>query len=134
MLKKIPGTFRGMLVKIPGMFKKIPGNVQKESRKCSRRLQGICERIPGNIKKDSGIVQEDSGESKFRFILRNLAYFLSNSAIILRQNKRIFCTLVLTSYWSFLRIFLHIIFCSALCISLYISIVIKHVTVSVVAK
>ena len=120
------------------MFNRSSGNVQKESRKCSRRLQGICERIPGNIKKDSGIVQEDSGESKFRFILRNLAYFLSNSAIILRQNKRIFCTLVLTSYWSsywsFLRIFLHIIFCSALCISLYISIVIKHVTVSVVAK
>ena len=72
------------------MFEEIPGNVKEESGKCSRRFQGMFERIPGNI-------QEDFGESKFIFILSNLAYFLSNSAIKMRKNKEIFSTLLITT-------------------------------------
>ena len=73
------------------MLKKIPENVEDDSGECSRRFQGMFEKIPGNV-------QEDSGESNFRFILWNLAYFLSNSAVKLRQNKGIFPTLLLTTY------------------------------------
>ena len=51
----------------------------------------MFEKIPGNVK-------EDSKESKFRFTLWNLADFLSNSAITLRQNKGIFSTLLLATY------------------------------------
>ena len=74
-----------------GMLNKIPENVQQDSGECSRRFRGMFEKIPGNARKDSG-------ESKFRFILRNLAYFLSNSAIKWRQNKGIFSMLLLTTY------------------------------------
>ena len=74
-----------------GMFRKIPGNVRKDSGECLRKFQETLEKIPGNVR-------EGSGESNFRFILWNLAYFLSNSAIKLRQNKRIFPTLLLTTY------------------------------------
>ena len=96
-----------------GMLNKIPGNVQKDSGECSRRFRGMLKKIPGNVRKDSGEclkrfrgmfekipgnVRKDSGESKFRFILRNLAYFLSNSAIKWRQNKGIFSMLLLTTY------------------------------------
>ena len=95
------------------MFEKIPGNVQKDSGECSRRFWGIFEKIPGNVQEDSGEcwrgfrgmfkripgnAQEDFGESKFRFILWNLAYFLSNSAIKSRQNKGIFSALLLATY------------------------------------
>ena len=73
------------------MLKNIPGNVQKDSGECSKRFRGVLEKIPGNVRKDSG-------ESKFRFILRNFAYFLSNSAIKWRQNKGIFSMLLLTTY------------------------------------
>ena len=51
------------------MFEKIPGNVQDDSGECSRRFQGMLEKILGNVQEDSGDVREDSGESKFRFIL-----------------------------------------------------------------
>ena len=96
-----------------GMLKKIPGNVPKDSGECSKRFRGMLNKIPGNVRKDSGEcskrfrgmlkkipgnVRKDSGESKFRFILRNLAYFLSNSAIKWRQNKGIFSMLLLTTY------------------------------------
>ena len=74
-----------------GMLKKIPGNVQKDSGECSKRFRGMLEKIPGNVRKDSG-------ESKFRFVLRNLAYFLSNSAIKWRQNKGMFSMLLLITY------------------------------------
>ena len=74
-----------------GMFRKIPGNVRKDSGECLRKFQGMLEKIPGNVR-------EGCGESNFRFILWNLAYFLSNSAIKLRQNKGIFPTLLLTTY------------------------------------
>ena len=95
------------------MFENIPGNVKKDSGECSRRFRGMFEKIPGNVQKDSGEcskrfrgmlkkipgnVRKDSEESKFRFILRNLAYFLSNSAIKWRQNKGIFSMLLLTTY------------------------------------
>ena len=73
------------------MFKKIPGNVQEDSGECSKKFQGMFKKIPGNG-------QEDFGESKFRFILWNLAYFLSNSAIKLRKNKGIFSALLITTY------------------------------------
>ena len=114
-------TFRGMLVKIPrnaqedsrerlksfrGMFRKIQGNVQEDSGECSKRFRGTLKKILGNVQKDCrecsrgfrGKVQEDSGESKFRFSLWNLAYFSSNSAIKLRQNKEIFSRRLLTTY------------------------------------
>ena len=74
-----------------GMFSKISGNVRKDSRECSRKFRGMLEKIPGNVR-------EGSGESNFRFVLWILAYFLSNPAIKLRQNKRIFPTLLLTTY------------------------------------
>ena len=51
----------------------------------------MFKRIPGNA-------QEDFGESKFRFILWNLAYLLSNLAIKLRKNKGIFSALLITTY------------------------------------
>ena len=44
------------------MLKKIPGNVQEDSGKCSRGFRGMFKKIPGNA-------QEDFGESKFRFVL-----------------------------------------------------------------
>ena len=78
-----------------------------ECGECSLGFRGISLRIPGNVttlrfrgmlKKIPGNVPEDSGESNFRFILWNIAYFLSNSAIKLRQNKWIFPTLLLTTY------------------------------------
>ena len=96
-----------------GMLKKIPGNVPKDSGECSKRFRGMLKKIPGNVPKDSGEcskrfrgmfgkipgnVQKDSGESKFRFILRNLAYFLSNSAIKWRQNKGIYIFYATTYY------------------------------------
>ena len=94
-----------MLKKIPGMFKRIPENVQEDSRECSRIFRVMFKKIPGNVQEDSGEcskrfrgmfkkilgnAREESGESKFRFILWNLAYFSSNSAIKLRQNKEYF--------------------------------------------
>ena len=41
----------------------------------------MFEKIPGNV-------QEDSGESKFRFILWNLAYFHQILQLNLRQEGR----------------------------------------------
>ena len=43
------------------MFKKIPGNVRKDSGEFSIVFRGMFKEIPGNVR-------EDSGESKFRFI------------------------------------------------------------------
>ena len=73
------------------MFEQIPRNVQEDSGECWKRFRGIFEEIPGNT-------EEDFGELKFRFILRNLAYFLSNSAIKMRKNKGIFSALLITTY------------------------------------
>ena len=39
---------------IPGMLKKIPGNVPKDSGKRSRRFRGMLLKIPGNVREDSG--------------------------------------------------------------------------------
>ena len=84
------------------MFKKIPGNVEKDSGECSRRFPGMFKKILGNVIKDSGEysrrfremllkipgnVPEDFGGSKFRFISWNLACFLSNFAVKLLQNN-----------------------------------------------
>ena len=44
------------------MFKKIPGNVQEDSRECSRRFRGVFKKIPGMFKKIRGNVSKDSGE------------------------------------------------------------------------
>ena len=54
------------------MFRKIP--------KYSKKLRGMFEKISGMFEKITGIdkkgnVQADSEESKFRFILQNLARF-----------------------------------------------------------
>ena len=48
------------------MFEKIPGNVPGDSGECSRRLRGIFKKISGNVIKDSGNVPEDSGEYSSR--------------------------------------------------------------------
>ena len=45
----------------------------------------MFKKIPGNA-------QEDFGEFKFIFILWNLAYFLSNSAIKMRKNSALLIT------------------------------------------
>ena len=60
--------------------KKIPGNIRKDIGECSRGFREMFKKIPGNA-------QEDFGEFKFIFILWNLAYFLSNSAIKMRKNS-----------------------------------------------
>ena len=73
------------------MFEEIAENVQDDSGECSRGFRGMFKKIPGEA-------QEDFGESKFRFILWNLAYFLSNSAIKMRKNKGIFSALLITTY------------------------------------
>ena len=43
-----------MFEKIQGMFKKIPGNVIKDSGERSRGFRGMFQRIPGNVQEDSG--------------------------------------------------------------------------------
>ena len=80
-----------------GMFTKIPGNLLEDSGECGRRFRGMFQKIPGNVR-------EDSGKSKFRFILWNLAYLLSNSAIKLRKNKWIFSSLLITTLTNLLRL------------------------------
>ena len=67
------------------MFTRIPGNFLEDSAEC------YYFNIPGNA-------QEDFEESKFRFILWNLALFLSNSANKMRKNKGIFSALLITTY------------------------------------
>ena len=92
---RIPGNllilaFRGISRRFGGMSLKTPGNAIKDSGECSRRFWGMLSKIRGNVIKDSGEcsrgfrgislkilrnfgripgnVQEDSAESKFRFI------------------------------------------------------------------
>ena len=69
-MRGMRGT-RGMFTRIPVNLLKdsgeccyfiIPGNVEEDSGKCSRRFRGMFQKIPGNV-------PEDSGQSKFRFIL-----------------------------------------------------------------
>ena len=69
-MRGMPGT-RGMFTRIPLNLLEdsgeccyfiIPGNVEEDSGKRSRRFRGMFEKIAGNV-------EEDSGESKFRFIL-----------------------------------------------------------------
>ena len=108
MLKKIPGMFKRIPENVQedfgessrisrGMFKKIPGNVQEDSGQCSKRFRGMFKKILGNAR-------EESGESKFRFILWNVAYFSSNSAIKLRQNKEYFLHYYLLLLTNLLRL------------------------------
>ena len=63
--KRIPGNV--IILTFPGMIKKIPRNVRRDSGECSRRFRGMFERIPGMFKKIPGNTQEDYGESKFIF-------------------------------------------------------------------
>ena len=60
MFTRIPGNF--IILTFREMFKKIPGNVRKDSGECSRRFRGMFKKIPGNVPEDSGNVQKDSGE------------------------------------------------------------------------
>ena len=94
--------FRGTFPKILGNFwkdsrdcsQKFRGNARKDSGECSRGFRRIFENISGNVAEDSGEcsrgfrgmfnkvpgnVRENSRESKFRFILWNLAYFFIKS-------------------------------------------------------
>ena len=36
------------------MFKKIPGDVQKDSGKCSKRFRALFKKISGNVQEDTG--------------------------------------------------------------------------------
>ena len=105
--ERIPGNvlilaFRRMLGKIPGNVQKDFGECFRGFRECWRRSWGILLKIPRNVPEDSwggsrsfremfkrspGNVQEDSGESKFRFISWKLACFLSNFAVKLLRNN-----------------------------------------------
>ena len=40
----------------------IPGNVPEDSGECSIRFRGMFKKILGNVQRDSGNVLEDSGE------------------------------------------------------------------------
>ena len=57
MLKNIPGNVPRDSDKCSkrfrGMFKDIPGNVPEDSGECSKRFRGIFQKIRGNIGKDS---------------------------------------------------------------------------------
>ena len=75
MFQKIPGNveedsgkcsrrFWGMF---RGMFEKIPGNVRRYSGECLRRLRGIFKEIPENVPEDSRNVSKDSRECWQRF-------------------------------------------------------------------
>ena len=72
------------------MFQRIPGNVEEDSRECSRRFRGMFEEILGNVQEDSvecskrfrvmfeeipGNAQEDFGESNFRLFCEILFIF-----------------------------------------------------------
>ena len=48
------------------MLQKIPGTVPEDSGECCRGIPGMFKRILGNV-------QEDSRDSKFRFTPSNLA-------------------------------------------------------------
>ena len=113
-MRGIWGT-RGMFTSIPGnlledsgecYYFNIPGNVPEDCGECPRRFRGMFKKIPRNVRRDSGecsrgfrgMLKKDFAESKFRFILWNLAYFLSNSAIKMRKNKGIFSALLITTY------------------------------------
>ena len=105
--ERIPGNvlilaFRRMLGKIPGNVQKDFGECFRGFRECWRRSWGILLKIPRNVPEDSwggsrsfremfkrspGNVQEDSGESKFRYISWKLACFLSNFAVKLLRNN-----------------------------------------------
>ena len=98
-MRGMQGTL-GMFTRIPGnlledsgecYYFNISGNVPEDSGECSKRFRAMFKKIPGNA-------QADFRESKFRFILWNLAYFLSNSAIKLWKNKGIFSVLLITNY------------------------------------
>ena len=61
----------------PRVFTRIPGNLLEDSAEPYHpNILGNVREVPDNVREDSGNVPEDSGESKFRFILGNLACFL----------------------------------------------------------
>ena len=100
---RIPGNV--IILRFPEMLNKIPGNVQEGSGECSVRFRGMFEKIPGNVPEISGECLRRFPEM-FEKVPGNLTldlfceffYFLSNPAIKLRQKKRIFPTLLLTTY------------------------------------
>ena len=49
------------------MLKKILRNVEEDSGEWSRRFLGMFKKIPGNVQKNLGNVLEDSGECPRRF-------------------------------------------------------------------
>ena len=57
------------------MFEKIPENIWEGSGECYQRFWGMLLETRGMLPKIPGNTQENSGESKFRFILWNAAYF-----------------------------------------------------------
>ena len=71
MFKKIPGNIQkdsGECSKrFRGMFKKILGNVEKDSGECWKWFRGMLKMIPGNVEKIRGNVIKDSGECYQRF-------------------------------------------------------------------
>ena len=81
------------------MFKKIPGNVRRDSGECLKRFRGMFEEIPGNV-------PEDSGECWQRFsrMLRKFERFimqLSENRIklyILKYNQKCAQKFIKTSH------------------------------------
>ena len=57
-----------MLKKIPGMFKRIPENVQEDSGECSRIFRVMFKKIPGNVQEDSGECSKRFRECSRRFL------------------------------------------------------------------
>ena len=75
------------------MLKKIPGNVQEDSRECSKRFQGILKKIPTNlIKKPGNAIKDSGGYSRgFRGMLEkipgnNLDFKLIKATFYLKVN------------------------------------------------
>ena len=80
--KRIPGNV--IILTFPGMFKKIPRNVRRDSGECSRRFRGMFEEIPGNVEEDSGECSR-----RFRGILKKISA---------NVNLKFFCEILLIFY------------------------------------
>ena len=82
MFKKIPGNVQKdsgeCSRRFRGMFKKIPWNVQENSGECSRGSRGMFEKIPGKVRKDSGECWQ-----RFSRMLKKIGRFIMQ----LNQNR-----------------------------------------------
>ena len=91
-MRGMRGT-RGMFTRIPVNLLKdsgeccyfiIPGNVEEDSGKCSRRFRGMLKKTPGNVEEDSGECSR-----RFRGMLKKIPGNL---------NLDLFCEILLIFY------------------------------------